>query len=341
MQTYIRLADKPKVTLSTGGTWTWPSAPSMASFSSRGPNTTAPDVIKPDLTAPGMQVLAGDSPVSDPSVSAPRQLFQAISGTSMASPIVAGMFAILKQAHPDWSPAELRSALMVTADTGVVDEDRRTQAGPFTMGAGLVDPGVVSAAGSAFDPGLVYDADFDDYLGFLCDAAPGFVVAKDAPTCDELHADGVPTTATDLNLPSIGVSALLGSTTVTRTVTNVASTTLTWRATVTAPAGYQVTVSPSTLSIAPGASATFTVTIVNDRQGRARRVDRRLAHLDQWPVRGAQRDRRAEPRGGSTGQRRRHGHSRLGQSSARRSGTRARTPRPRTVWCRRPVSTAR
>ena len=93
LQTYVRLAGKPRVTLSTGGTWTLPNAPSMASFSARGPNTAAPDVIKPDLTAPGMQVLGGNSPVSDPSVSAPDQLFQASSGTSMASPIVAGMFA--------------------------------------------------------------------------------------------------------------------------------------------------------------------------------------------------------------------------------------------------------
>jgi hypothetical protein len=269
LKTYVRLARDPKVTLSTGGTWTWPSAPSMASFSSRGPNDAAPDVLKPDLVAPGMQILAGDSPVADPSVSAPGQLFQAISGTSMAGPIVAGMFALLKQEHPDWTPARLRSALMTTADTDVVDNDRRRPAGPFAMGAGMVDPGVVAAAGSAFNPGIVYDAGAVDYLGFLCGEAPQWFASFDVGvTCDELAAGGVSTTATDLNTPSIAVAALPGTTTVTRTITSVASKTMTWWAAVKAPPGYRVTVSPSRLTLAPGASASFTVTFTNTGRGK-------------------------------------------------------------------------
>ena len=87
----------------------------------------------------------------------------------MASPVVAGFYALLKQAHPDWSAAEAKSALMTTADTRVRDNDRRTQAGPFAMGAGLAMLGQPGDKGSAFKPGLVYDAGFNDYLGFLCD----------------------------------------------------------------------------------------------------------------------------------------------------------------------------
>ena len=98
----------------------WPYAPSMTIFSSRGPNPVAPDLIKPDVTAPGLQILAGNSPMpSDPSV-LPGELFQAIAGTSMSSPHVAGVFALLKQAHPEWSPAAAKSALMTTAYQNVL-----------------------------------------------------------------------------------------------------------------------------------------------------------------------------------------------------------------------------
>ena len=73
----------------------------MTMFSSRGPNPVAADIIKPDITAPGLQILAGNSPYHD-SDHVPGELFQAIAGTSMSSPHVAGVYALLKQAHPDW-----------------------------------------------------------------------------------------------------------------------------------------------------------------------------------------------------------------------------------------------
>jgi subtilisin family serine protease len=91
----------------------WPYAPSMTYFSSRGPNPVAPDLIKPDVTAPGIQILAGYSPMSDGGI--PGEMFAAIAGTSMSSPHVAGVFALLKQAHPEWSAAAAKSALMTTA----------------------------------------------------------------------------------------------------------------------------------------------------------------------------------------------------------------------------------
>jgi hypothetical protein len=239
----------------------WKSAPSMTIFSSRGPNPVAPDIIKPDVTAPGMQILAGNSPINN-TFGAQGELFQSIAGTSMSSPHVAGLFALIKQAHPDWSAAAAKSALMTTAYQKVVDNDRESRAGVFDMGAGHVDPGG-NNRGSAFNPGLVYDAGFNEYLGFLCDAEPT-VFANPAATCSGLEGAGIPTDASDLNLASIGVGDLAGSQTVTRTVTSVADRTLRYRVSVDEPDGYDVDVSPSNFRIAPGETVTYTVTFTNE-----------------------------------------------------------------------------
>ncbi|MGB8360161.1 MAG: S8 family serine peptidase [Acidimicrobiia bacterium] len=245
----------------TGDVTKWKSAPSMTIFSSRGPNPVAPDIIKPDVTAPGMQILAGNSPNNN-THGAQGEWFQSIAGTSMSSPHVAGLFALLKQAHPDWTPAMAKSALMTTADQDVRDNDRSSQAGTFAMGSGQVDPGG-KGAGSAFNPGLVYDAGFNEYLGFLCDADPT-VFANPSATCSSLEAAGSPTDASDLNLSSIGVGELAGSQTVTRTVTSVASRTLRYRVSVHEPAGYDVKVEPSSFRIRPGESVSYTVTFTNE-----------------------------------------------------------------------------
>jgi subtilisin family serine protease len=258
---YIATARRPSARLVTGEISTWPNAPTMTDFSSRGPDPVAEDIIKPDVTAPGMQILAGASPFPDPG-SVPGQLFQAIAGTSMSSPHVAGLFALMKQAHPDWSPAMAKSALMTTASQSVLSNDRVSQATPFDMGSGHVNPGNPSRAGSAFRPGLVYDAGFLDYLGFLCDEAPE-VFADPAATCATLQGIGVPTEAFDLNYPSIGVAAVAGSQVVTRTVTSVAPQRRTFTASIDAPDGYTVSVSPPSFSLASGQSQTYTVTIQN------------------------------------------------------------------------------
>jgi subtilisin family serine protease len=245
------------------GIATWPSAPSMTHFSSRGPNWIAEDIIKPDVTGPGIQILAGASPFPDPGF-VPGELFQAIGGTSMSSPHVAGVAALIKQAHPDWTPAMVKSAIMTTTHQGVVDNDRISPATPFAMGAGHLNPGSVVRQGSAFQPGLVYDAGFVEYLGFLCDAAP-YLFADPTATCSALEAEGVPTDASDLNLASIGVAELSGSQTITRTVTSVAKENgwRTYHASVEAPPGFEVSVSPSTLKLKRGQEATFEVTITN------------------------------------------------------------------------------
>ena len=232
-------------------------APSVTVFSSRGPSPTAASIVKPDITAPGIQILAGASPYTDEGY-VQGELFQAIAGTSMSSPQIAGIYALLKQAHPDWSQAEAKSALQTTASLAITSNDRTTPANPFERGAGQVNPGRTSAPGM-FDPGLVFDAGFEDYVAFLCNAAPGLV---DAATCDDLSGAGFPTAAEDLNLATIGIQALAGSETVTRTVTNVSGKELTVTAdTSDAPRGYSVSVSPQTLTVPAGGKATYQVTI--------------------------------------------------------------------------------
>lgn len=235
----------------------------MAYFSSRGPTGTpaSPDIIKPDVTAPGQQILAANSPA--PGFDAAGELFQSIQGTSMSGPHVAGLFALLKQAHPDWSPAAAKSALMTTARQDVFKQDGTTPADAFDMGAGHVDPsGPVGDPNSMFNPGIVYETGFLEYLGFLCDAAPQ-VFGDAAATCGSLESAGIPTDSENLNYPSIGASGVPGTLTVQRTVTNVSGSTLQLAPTVENPAGYEVTVSPDRLTIPAGQSRTFEVTFDN------------------------------------------------------------------------------
>lgn len=237
----------------------WPFAPSMTLFSSRGPNPVVEDIIKPDITAPGLQILAGNSPLGS---GYQGELFQAIAGTSMSSPHIAGIFALIKQAHPDWSAAAAKSAIMTTAYQDVLDNDRATQATPFEMGAGHVNVGSPVHKGSAFQPGLVYDAGLFEYAAFTCGANFGVFSAG---SCAFLESIGVPTNPADLNLPSIGMGNIPGSQTVQRTVTSVAQESG-WRdytVSIEAPEGFEVTVSPSTISLKKGQSATFFVTVTN------------------------------------------------------------------------------
>jgi hypothetical protein len=239
----------------------------MTSFSSRGPDPAALDIIKPDVTAPGYQILAGASPVHV-NTAAQGELFQSIMGTSMSSPHVAGIFALMKQAHPDWSAAMAKSALMTTAYQGVLKDDGVTPADPFDMGAGHVNPGGKANRGSLFQPGLVYDAGLLEYFGFLCSAAPEIFgdEADQATTCGFLEAIGIPTDPSDLNLASIGIADLAGTQTVRRTVTTVTQDDdwHTYEVSTVAPPGYTVSVNPSSLTLKKGDTATYEVTITND-----------------------------------------------------------------------------
>ncbi len=209
-------------------------APNVASFSSRGPLLASGDLLKPDIMGPGVDVLAAYSPFN-------FGKYNFLSGTSMSSPHLAGIGALMKQRHPSWSPAMIKSALMTTASQST-NLGNPIPGGAFDYGAGQVVPT------AAADPGLVYDAGFLDWVGFLCGTGQ-FVNSA----CAFIGID-----PSDLNYPSISVGDLAGLQTVTRTVTNVGPAG-TYNASVQAPAGVNVTVNPPSLALAAGDSATYEV----------------------------------------------------------------------------------
>jgi len=217
-------------------------APLTASFSSRGPSRAANgDVLKPDLIAPGQDILAAVAPPGNGGES-----FASYQGTSMSSPHVAGLGALLKEKHPTWSPMMIKSALMTTGSDVLDGGTPAPNTNPvliFRQGAGHVQPN------SALNPGLVYDSGFSDWLSFLCGAQPGG------------GCSGVtPMDPSDLNQASIAIGDMAGVQTVKRRVTNVSGGSLTVNAGLTGMAGFSVTVSPSTLTLARGQTKDFTVT---------------------------------------------------------------------------------
>ena len=227
-------------------------APFTASFSSRGPlQAGAGDLLKPDLIAPGQDILAGVAPPNNGG-----KLFDLYSGTSMSSPHVAGLAALFKEKYPSWSPMMIKSALMTTGYDTIITPQARNAEGIivetvandtarliFRQGAGHVRPA------NAMDPGLVFNSGFSDWLSFICSVQPGG------------GCTGVPAMdPSNLNMASIAIGDMAGVQTVVRRVTNVGVAATTYTASYTGMTGFSVGVSPTSLTLAPGASATFTVT---------------------------------------------------------------------------------
>lgn len=220
-------------------------APFTASFSSRGPlRAGGGDLLKPDVIAPGQDILAAVAPPGN----AGRD-FNLYSGTSMSSPHVAGLAALLKDLHPTWSPMMIKSAMMTSA-YDVLDGANTNPLVIFRQGAGHIRPN------SAADPGLVFNAGWNEWLAFLC----GTTSAVGPGTCAVLASRGYSLDASDMNVASIAIGDMAGSQTVTRKVTNVGSETETYTFSYTGMAGFSVAVNPASFSVAPGTTQTFTVT---------------------------------------------------------------------------------
>jgi subtilisin family serine protease len=222
------------------GTATATPADVMASFSSRGPTG---DFIKPDVTAPGIQVLAGMTPQPDqttPTNGPSGNLYQAIAGTSMSGPHAAGVAALVKAAHPSWTPEEIKSALMTSSVQAVKKEDGVTAATPFDDGAGSI------RADRAVSPTLVFDETYADFV---------------ASSGDPLHR-------VDLNLASIDATTMPGVLTTQRTGINVSGRPQTLDVQTSMPSGVTILVgnnndpsNPKPLHVGAGGSVTFGVEI--------------------------------------------------------------------------------
>ncbi|XP_022926980.1 subtilisin-like protease SBT5.6 [Cucurbita moschata] len=244
-------------------------APAMANFTSRGPSLVDPHFLKPDITAPGVDILAAwsekDSPTKLPKSFDPRIVkYNIYSGTSMSCPHVSAAAALLRAIHPTWSQAAIRSALMTTATTTnkyghPITDDSTTDnspATPFSFGSGHFRPT------KAADPGLVYDANYTDYLHYLCGLKMNSIDRSFKCPPRALHPH-------DLNYPSIAIPKLKGGVRIKRTVTNVGGGGKSvyffesW-----APPGVAVRASPSVLYFdRVGQRKRFTITVSGKVKG--------------------------------------------------------------------------
>ncbi|CAK9135335.1 unnamed protein product [Ilex paraguariensis] len=229
-------------------------APAVASYTSRGPSPSYPGILKPDIMAPGTNVIASWIPDGyTAQIGSNINLasdFNVASGTSMACPHASGIAALLKGAHPEWSPAAIRSAMMTTANPFdnthnlVKDIGQNFEiATPLAMGAGQVDPN------GALDPGLIYDATSQDYVNLLCSMN---FTQNQILTITRSNSYPCSNPSADLNYPSF--IALYSNKTMgilvqkfQRTVTNVGNGATTYTVEVAAPKGTVVIVSPDTL----------------------------------------------------------------------------------------------
>ena len=198
-----------------------PATPQIAGFSSRGPVTAdGGNLLKPDISAPGVAILADGANAAGEAGS-----YEFLSGTSMSSPHIAGLAALYLSAtaHPDWSPDEVKSAMMTTA-YDLVGPDGQPSRDVFAQGAGHVDPT------RFLEPGLLYENGPEQWQAYV----------------DSI--DTVEGTDSSMNLPSISVGSLAGTATVTRTVT--ATEAGSYSVAPVEMPGVSVEVSPATLDFA-------------------------------------------------------------------------------------------
>ncbi|KAJ4728340.1 Subtilisin-like protease [Melia azedarach] len=252
LKAYINSTRRARARIIYGGTVIGRSrAPAVAQFSARGPSLYTPTILKPDVIAPGVNIIAAWPQNLGPS-SLPednrRVNFTVMSGTSMACPHVSGITALIRSAHPKWSPAAIKSAIMTTADATdryskpIMDGNK--PAGVFSIGAGHVNPE------RAINPGLIYDIMPDEYVTHLCTLgytrSEIFTITHRNVSC---HENLQMNRGFSLNYPSISVIFKHGQTSkmIKRRLTNVGSPNSIYSVEVVAPEDIKVRVKPQRL----------------------------------------------------------------------------------------------
>ncbi|XP_072987338.1 subtilisin-like protease [Typha latifolia] len=224
-------------------------APSVAFFSSRGPSLMNGNILKPDIVAPGVNIVAAWPTDVGPCPSNTSITFDSLSGTSMAAPHTAGVVALLKKNHPSWSYAAIKSAIMTTATTREregfpIPDEQLQEASVLAIGAGHI-------SSLADEPGLVYEVEdqVQEYISYLCGS--GFTdrqvtaITRRRVRCDSMARK---ITGEEVNYPSISVELnRLRNKTITRTVTNVGKAVISYIVKVEAPENVDVVVKPSRL----------------------------------------------------------------------------------------------
>ncbi|XP_006446947.2 subtilisin-like protease SBT1.7 [Citrus clementina] len=265
IKAYINSTSSPTAALVVKGTVIGEkSAPAIVAFSSRGPSTVSPGILKPDVVGPGVNIIAAWRTAVEP-ITNTEYIFDIISGTSMSCPHLSGIAALLKSAHPDWSPAAIKSAIMTTADTinlegkPILDRNH-LPADLFAVGAGHVNPS------KANDPGLIYDIQPNDYIPYLCglnytDQQVQGIVGGDVQ-CSKVQSIA----EAELNYPSFSIRLGSARQTYNRTVTNVGPANSSYTSQIVAPEGVEITIQPSKISFTgKNQKVTYSVTFTRTK----------------------------------------------------------------------------
>ncbi|KAK1401869.1 CO(2)-response secreted protease [Heracleum sosnowskyi] len=254
---YIRSNRNPTATILKSETALhYTPAPVIASFSSRGPSPLTHNILKPDITAPGVNIIAAWSKMESghalPGQDLPEYILA--SGTSMSCPHISAVAALVKFRHPTWDHSAIRSAIMTTAvqknqaGAPITKLPGLQKATPYDFGAGEVNLAQVT------NPGLVYETTVTDYYIFLCNHGYNLstirLIAKEIPEGFSCPKDATADLISNMNYPSIAVAKFKHDTykKVIRTVTNVGDEDETvYRVTVDPPAYLDVEVIPEML----------------------------------------------------------------------------------------------
>ncbi|XP_030500515.2 subtilisin-like protease [Cannabis sativa] len=249
LMAYIKSTTSPTASILFEGTVIGDkNAPAVAAFSSRGPSKTSAGILKPDIIGPGVDILAA-WPTSIDNSSA-VVTFNTASGTSMSCPHLSGVAALLKSAHPEWSPAAVKSAMMTTAygiNTGgkPIPDSTNAPADVFATGSGHINPAL------AQNPGLIYDLTPEDYIPYLCGLnysdVQVSIITDEFVKCKQIK----PILEAELNYPSFALTIDPKSSapqTYTRTVTNVGEANSVYTSVVFDPEGTKITVTPNKLT---------------------------------------------------------------------------------------------